>query len=390
MKIKILFMHNSMPEYRLPWFSELNELCDCKFWITNPTLSEKIYNTKINKDKIQKLDYQLMEGGIKGYRELRLLLKSISAYDFVEFPPIDSFGELVKSVIVMYYTRKYGIKTGYFWEKWEAPSKLQPIGRKVKNKILKVAAKIIFKRVDVVFCSGSKSKEYFLSAGVQKNKISTIPDSSEAPRCINKDLRKQLGISSNKKIILYFGRIIEQKGLDKLICAIADLEEKEKKNIYLLVAGDGPYRMQCEKMAQRLQLCEYKFVGAVNPDDRYNYFIQCDIFVHPGIFYKGRTDVWGLTLNEALQFGKIIISTTAVGASYDLIVNGQNGYMVEQNSIEALRDALRSSITNKDLQQKAKDIDEKLYLVYNYKNMAVKYLEAVENILGKEVDVYDT
>ena len=62
-----------------------------------------------------------------------------------------------------------------------------------------------------------------------------------------------------------------------------------------------------------------------------------------GTYRGGRVDVWGLTLNEAMQFNNILISTDAVGSAYDLIDNGVNGYMVESENVNQLCQAIKES-----------------------------------------------
>ena len=109
------------------------------------------------------------------------------------------------------------------------------------------------------------------------------------------------------------------------------------------------------------------------------YFSQCDIFVHPGTFYEGRTDVWGLTINEALQFGKVIISTNAVGSAYDLI-NENNGFMVEESNVDELRQAI-INISNHNIEFISKIESDRLKKIYSYENMANAFLNNVSKLL---------
>ena len=65
-------------------------------------------------------------------------------------------------------------------------------------------------------------------------------------RCAAEDLRKKYGITSNKKVILYFGRLLVQKGLHILLDALNELPDKN--DYVLIVAGDGENREHCEKL----------------------------------------------------------------------------------------------------------------------------------------------
>jgi glycosyltransferase involved in cell wall biosynthesis len=50
-------------------------------------------------------------------------------------------------------------------------------------------------------------------------------------------------------------------------------------------------------------------------------------------------EAWGLVLNEAMQFGKPVITTDAVGSAPDLI---KNGSIVKNNDVESLYQAIKT------------------------------------------------
>lgn len=374
--MNILFMHNTLPEYRINWFKEISKLAKCKFIFTNEKLNKQVYGTKIKYDKVRELDTLFLKKGLNGYIEIINEIKHSFNYDFVLFPPIDSIRELLISMVVYNKCKRNSICTGYFWEKWEAPKDLQPFVRKVKNGLIKNAASYIFKRVDLVFAGGSKSREYFCDNGVDPSKIIVLPDSSEVPECEYINIRQLYGIKDDKTIILYFGRIFDQKGLDILLKAIGMIENQE--DYFLIIAGDGNYRLHCEELVKKLDLKCVRFVGAVDPEKRKNYFEQSDIFVFPGTYRGGRVDVWGLTLNEAMQFNNILISTDAVGSAYDLIDNGVNGYMVESENVNQLCQAIKESSQKIDI-NKLKLYNDKMKQRYNFSNMASVFINAIED-----------
>ena len=131
-------------------------------------------------------------------------------------------------------------------------------------------------------------------------------------------------------------------------------------------------------MAEKLKIKNIKFVGSVRPSIRGNYFSQCDIFVYPVTYFKGWVDVWGLTINEAIQHGKIVIATEAVGSAYELIENGVNGYQIEPDNIEQLKDALMMSLDSK-MEEKARSKDKDLRKQFNFEMMAELYINAIRN-----------
>ena len=377
-------MHNSIPEYRIEWFKKLSCLSSIKFVFTNESLVKKIYKYNIDYNRIKDLDYVIIEKGIKGLNSFFKILNEIKYYDFVELPAVDSFNEYWKSFFILLQCKRLRIPMGYFWEKWESPIAKQPIKRKIKNFILGTAAKSIYRHADIIFAGGSRSKEYFLKKGIKSSKIFVLPNTSETPLTEYINLKEKYNISYEKKIILYFGRIMKEKGLDVLLKAYALLDEQSKKESFILVAGDGKYKSECEDIANRLMIRNIKFVGMVSPNKRRNFFEQCDVFVFPGTFYNGCVDVWGLTINEAIQHGKIVISTNAVGSAIDLVENDVNGYIVEAENIEELKKALFKVLNSKEIIDRAIRKDKELMKIYSFENMANSYINIIKKMINKE------
>lgn len=377
-KKRILFFHNTLPEYRIGWFSELDKQADVDFVFTNEKLNEKDYGFRIEYDKAQHLKCTFLPEGMSGFKELKAMMNSVENYDFVELPPIDSLREVIYSAYIVWRCKKANVRTGYFWEKWDAPLCEQPLTRRLKNLILRLVPRAIYKHVDLIFSVGRKNREYFSSNGIDEKKICWIPDVSETPECEFVDIRKKYNIPENSKLILYLGRLMPQKGVSKLIEAFAQLNQDTQNKVYLLVAGDGDDLEECQKLVKEHDLKNAAFAGAVNPAKRGNYFEQCDIFVYPVTYYKGRVDVWGLTLNEAIQHEKIVVATDAVGSAYELIEDGLNGFRIDPNSIEALKKALTLAL-NPNMSKVAREQDQEVMKIYNFYNMAKLYIDAIIN-----------
>ena len=380
--INILFFHNTLPEYRIGWFQNLSMIANVEYVFTNEELNKKDYGFDIDYERSKGLKSCYLSTGKNGFGQLKKIMNAIAMYDFVELPPIDSFKEVVYSYYIVKKCKKNKIKVGYFWEKWEAPKEFQPIKRRIKNMILRVIPKIIYKNADVFFAVGEKSKSYFLGNGIPINKIKIIPDVSETVECEYFDIRQKYHISSSKKIIMFLGRMLPQKGAKCLIKAFNLLESDVREKYHLLIAGDGDDLNACKEIAKELKVENITFAGSINPSQRENYFKQCDIFVYPVTYEGGWVDVWGLTINEAVQHGKIVIATDAVGSAYELITDGVNGYRIKPDSIEALKNAILK-IEKKDITESAKKEDAILMQKFNYKNMAKEYLEIVDDILKR-------
>lgn len=70
--LKILFFHNTLPEYRIKWFEELSKRAFVDFVFTNEMLNSKIYGFDIDYKQAQNFNYKFLSQGIKGYKQLNI------------------------------------------------------------------------------------------------------------------------------------------------------------------------------------------------------------------------------------------------------------------------------------------------------------------------------
>ena len=137
--------------------------------------------------------------------------------------------------------------------------------------------------------------------------------------------RKNLGLSENDKIILFFGFIRNYKGLDMLLDAMKDSRIKEN-GIKLLIAGEfyedaKPYQEQIEKLDIGEQLIlRTDFI----PDSEVkNYLCAADVVIQP---YRSATQSGVTPL--AYHFEKPMVVTN-VGGLPSLVPDGKVGIVVE-------------------------------------------------------------
>ena len=136
----------------------------------------------------------------------------------------------------------------------------------------------------------------------EKN-IHIIPTGIEVERFykenINKkeisNLRKQLKLSKKDFIILFVGRLAEEKNIEFLITSEKELNKKYS-NIKLLIVGDGPDKEKYEWLSEKLNLQDkIIFTGKVSWDDMPYYYHLANIFTS-----ASKTETQGLTIIEAM------------------------------------------------------------------------------------------
>lgn len=189
---------------------------------------------------------------------------------------------------------------------------------------------------------GTPQKEYLLSLGMPKDKIFVSPNSVDngffekgaaAARSGIGEARKAWGLEGT--VMLYVGRLVENKGIFDLIEAVGRLSAEAGGRVSLLVVGSGPKDSDCRRLAVRRGIRAH-FAGHQEQAKLPFYYGSSDVLVLPT-----RSDPWGLVVNEAMASGLPVVTTDAAGCSVDLVQDGANGYVYPAGDVEELTGRLR-------------------------------------------------
>ena len=206
----------------------------------------------------------------------------------------------------------------------------------------------ILKNCNKVFVHGTNQRTFLLRKGLRNREISILPFLSsdlKNTKLTKPKLKAELDLE-NKIVILYFGRIIPQKGLSDLLLAFSQIKDKFNDAVLLVCGGPDPnfkgfaeaecYEQKCREIASEIAHNRVVFTGPISPDQKQDYFSIADIFVHPHTDLKDLYDGWGLVINEAASMSLPMIVTDRVGASADLVLDGINGFIVPAGNPTAL------------------------------------------------------
>ena len=106
------------------------------------------------------------------------------------------------------------------------------------KKMVALASKTFAGFCDRIIVPTEKTYKLLLSYGISSDKIDIIPTGIQMPELFDRDiLRKSLGIEKDEKIILYLGRLGEEKNIEEIIDFYHKLKEDD---ISLYIVGGGP------------------------------------------------------------------------------------------------------------------------------------------------------
>jgi phosphatidylinositol alpha-1,6-mannosyltransferase len=145
-------------------------------------------------------------------------------------------------------------------------------------------------------------------------------------------------------ILSTLSRIEERKGHSAVIRALARLKEsKPDLSIRYLIAGKGPFEPNLRDLVRELELEEQvEFLGFIAREDVNLLYSATDLFVMPSVYLKdsGSVEGFGLVYVEAGLCGTPSLGGTAGGVS-DAIKDGETGYTVDGDNIDAIFDILQ-------------------------------------------------
>lgn len=226
------------------------------------------------------------------------------------------------------------------------------------------------------FIAMSQSVENDLKKFTKKKKCVLSPhplfDNFGAP--IEKlKARNYFGLSTNEKVLLFFGFIRPYKGLDLLLDA---LSIAKTENLKLIIAGEfytdeKPYLEQAKNLSiEHKILWKTQFI----PNEEVGlYFCAADLVVQP---YKNATQS-GVT-QIAYHFEKPMI-VTDVGGLAEIVPNGVSGYLVKPDALEIAEkvDYFFDSPDQVEILQKGLLQEKKKYL---WSVMAKNLIDLSQNI----------
>jgi len=139
--------------------------------------------------------------------------------------------------------------------------------------------------------------------------------------------------------LIHVGRLVKWKRVDMLINSINALQS-EFSEIELVIIGNGPELRRLEQLSAKLNLTDkISFVGAVyDPVLLGRYFAASSIYILAGM--------GGLSINEAMLFGKPIICSVCDGTEKKLVRDGFNGYYFEDGNLKSLIEKISILLKN--------------------------------------------
>lgn len=202
---------------------------------------------------------------------------------------------------------------------------------------------------------------------IDKGKLRSIPNALSF-----KEFLPFSEISKKEKIVLIVSRLEEtQKRISSAIKIWADLYSYTSiENWKLYIVGTGRYDEYYKTLVKKFHLENVYFEGIQPPKQ---YYVRSSLFM-----MTSKSEGWGLTLTEAMQFGCVPVVFDTYASLKDIVISGYNGVVIKQNQHSDYADAMLSLM---------KDYSYRELLAYQAITFSKKF--AIEDVADLWVNLYN-
>ncbi len=230
-----------------------------------------------------------------------------------------------------------------------------PMARWMKRLRDATQGPLILNSVDGIIALTRFDKARLVAKGVDPDRITIIPNGVDLDvfRPVGKgatvEFRERHGIAVDAPLVLFLGKLLEQKGLLDLLDAFPRLLDAVP-DAHLLVLGEGPDQGRGEELVRRHGYeGSVTFGGRMCCDDLVTAYSASQVVTLPSL-----SEGMPLVILEAAACGKPVVATSVSGIP-EFVEEGRTGLMVPPSDPGRLSEALTRVLEDRGLASRAGD-----------------------------------
>jgi glycosyltransferase involved in cell wall biosynthesis len=199
-----------------------------------------------------------------------------------------------------------------------------------------------------VLVVGSAARDSVVARGADPSRVRVFANTIDVDRWIAR--AESIPRSPHDgSVVLSVGRAVPEKGFDVLAAACRDA------GVELVTVTDGVAEAE---LAQR--------------------YVDADMFA-----LLSHHETWGVVVNEAAASGLPLVLSDRVGAAYDLLHDGENGFLVPAGDIRAAAEVLRKLAADPDLRRAMGYRSRELVRSWGYEPSVENFVAAVREATAR-------
>ena len=240
----------------------------------------------------------------------------------------------------------------------------------IKKNVIKFLIKRLYKKADKIVCNSYGTKNDLNKIiDVSNSVVIYNPVLGDSMLSQSKSTVKDFIFDKRTKYLITVSRIAEERNIIELINIFNLLPNK--KNIKLLIIGDGPLLDECKSKVKQLNL-ENKIHFLGYKSNPYKYLSKSHVYLS-----TAKWEGMGNSIIEALFFGLYIIAYDSPGGVSEMLKDGKFGSLIPYGDKQKFVSDLIDNLNNSNL--KNQDINEHLEL-FKPNNVTKKYIDLIEAI----------
>ncbi len=192
--------------------------------------------------------------------------------------------------------------------------------------------KLILKNATKIITISDFAKSQLIKQNIPPSKIAVLTPGVNTLR-FNPNLNAEKILKrhnlSDKIVLLTVSRLDANKGIDKMINLMPEIQKKYPNAVYMIV-GKGPDEDYLKELAKQRSKKNIIFVGEVSDEELLLYYASCDVFIllTKEVPSKGFVEGFGIVFLEASACGKPIVAGKA-GGSEEAVKDKITGLLVD-------------------------------------------------------------
>ena len=343
---------------------------------TNINLSETLikfgYEVDLVTNDYQRVNKSEYSNNIKSLRKSKMLFCLLPLIKYINNtkPDLIICSQFYANIIVLLACFLSGYKTKIILcERVPVFENLKKISI-IKKNVIKFLIKRLYKKADKIVCNSYGTKNDLNKIiDVSNSVVIYNPVLGDSMLSQSKSTVKDFIFDKRTKYLITVSRIAEERNIIELINIFNLLPNK--KNIKLLIIGDGPLLDECKSKVKQLNL-ENKIHFLGYKSNPYKYLSKSHVYLS-----TAKWEGMGNSIIEALFFGLYIIAYDSPGGVSEMLKDGKFGSLIPYGNKQKFASDLINNLNNSNL--KNQDINEHLEL-FKPDNVTKKYIDLIEAI----------
>jgi glycosyltransferase involved in cell wall biosynthesis len=233
---------------------------------------------------------------------------------------------------------------------------------------------MLFDRLVAMYEGGRGS---LLARVVPSNKIRVIHNSIRDHNGQVADIRHELGLKPESKVLFSTCSLIPRKRIGFLVNALSRVMGIVPEDLHLVVAGSGPERQSIVKWADDLAVPDRVHLVGQRPDAR-SLLAGADIYVQASI-----AEAASYAVIEAMCAALPVVMTDA-GAAREQVEDGVSGYVLQKDDMDGFVTRLAELVRDEGARRRMGAAGrERWSRMFRVEDAALKYVELYREAAGR-------